>query len=109
MVEFLTLSSCSDVLSRQPDHVAYGKLARSCMPIGIILLHSSDLLTALLNSSPEFNELVGTRPRIRHVRDSSVGQNGLNDSLYTGVKILLSIRRRDACKGMYSIDVGKLG
>ncbi len=55
MVEFLARPFRSDILTRQPDHVAYGELARFRTLIGVLTLRSGNLLPALLESSPEFN------------------------------------------------------
>jgi hypothetical protein len=71
MFEFLAWTLCSDFLSSQPDHFTSSKLAGLCTPIGILLLICSDLLPALLNSSPEFNQLVSMRPRLAHVQGIS--------------------------------------
>jgi hypothetical protein len=55
IVKFLTWSFRINISTQQPDYVVYSKLARFFTPIGVLLLHSSDLIPMLLNSSPEFN------------------------------------------------------
>ncbi len=81
MVEFLAGSFLSDVFTRPPDYVTYGKLVWSRTPIGVVPLGSSGLLLALHNGSPDFNLPVGTHPGIRHVCDGSISWNSLDVSL----------------------------
>ncbi len=92
MVEFLAQSFCLDVLTRQPDYVAYGKFVGSWTSIGVLLLCSGNLFPALLNSSPEFNYLVGPRFGIGDVQDGPVSRYSLDGGLYARVKPLLSIK-----------------
>ncbi len=49
------------------------------------------------------------RLHIMQVREGYISRNGLVGSFYTGVETFLSISLHDAYRGMYAIDIGKLG
>ncbi len=55
MVDYNAWSFCSDIITQRQDHVANGKLARFSLPFSVLLLHSGDLISELLNSSLEFD------------------------------------------------------
>ncbi len=108
-VKFLTCLFCLNVVTKQPDHVTYGKLGRFFTLNGVLLLCSSDLLPVLLDCSLEFNKLVGLLLGIKQVWDGSVSWYDLNACHYAGVKPLLSRKQCAACRIMDAIIVGKLG
>jgi hypothetical protein len=81
-----------DVHTQQQDHVTNSASTKLHAAIGILLLHSSDLLPVLLNSSPEFHKPVGLHLSIGRVMDRLISQYSLDGGPYAGGKALLGIK-----------------
>ncbi len=109
MVELLASSLCLYNLTRQLDHVTYGKFTRLCTPIGVFPQRSGSLIPVLFQDNVYFHHLLRPSTRIRDFRHRAVGRH-LSDAIrQPRVVGLFCIERRQPGRGMDTVVVGKFG